>query len=99
MEWKKSNIKHSTLANSYEDVGLEDTDIFAKVISLQCSWMKKLFDKNFVTNFILVLLHDNGKTKSCNYFKLEYKLESKLKYCWLQLTHALTKLSQCLIRA
>ena len=56
MEWKKSNIKHSTLANSCEDVGLEDIDIFAKVINLQCSWMKKLFDKNFVTNFILVLL-------------------------------------------
>ena len=45
MEQKKS--RHSTLSNSYEGSGLNDVDILAKVISLQCSWIKRLYNKNF----------------------------------------------------
>ena len=45
MERKKN--KHSTLANSYEDGGLKDVDVFSKVIRLQCSWIKRLYDENF----------------------------------------------------
>ena len=33
--------------NNYKDGGLKDVDIFAKVSSLQCSWIKRLFDENF----------------------------------------------------
>ena len=40
---KNSRIKHSILSNSYKDSGFESCDIFAKVISLQCSWIKRLF--------------------------------------------------------
>ena len=46
--WKNSNpkIKHSTLCSNYEKVGLKNVDITSKIISLQCSWIKRLFDKS-----------------------------------------------------
>ena len=44
---KNSKIKNSTLYNDYEYSGLKNVDIFSKVPSLQCSWIKKLFDNNF----------------------------------------------------
>ena len=42
--WNGNNpkIKHSTLCNKYENGGLKNVDIISKVISLQCSWMKRL---------------------------------------------------------
>ena len=47
--WKEKNpkIKNSTLCNDYEYGGLKNVDIFSKVVSLQCSWIKRLFDNNF----------------------------------------------------
>ena len=36
--------------------------------------------------------HEYGKTKSWDYIKSEYNLESSLKYRWIQLTDALPKL-------
>ena len=30
-----------------EDGGLKDVDVFTKVISLQCSWIRGLYDENF----------------------------------------------------
>ena len=56
---------------------------------------KSIFTSDFVSkniHFISQIFHENGKTKSCNYIKSEYNLESKLKYCWIQLTDALPKL-------
>ena len=43
-------------------------------------------------NFVGQIFHENGKTKPWDYIKSEYNLECKLKYCWIQLTDALTKL-------
>ena len=47
--WKGKNlkIKNSTLCNGYEYGGLKNVDIFSKVVSLQCSWIKRLFGNNF----------------------------------------------------
>ena len=47
--WKGENpkIKNSTLCNDYEYGGLKNVDIFSKVVSLQCSWTKRLFDNDF----------------------------------------------------
>ena len=44
--WNKNNpeIKHSTLCNKYENGGLKNVDILSKVISLQYSWIKRLYD-------------------------------------------------------
>ena len=43
-------------------------------------------------NFVGQIFHKNSKTKSWDYIKSEYNLESKLKFCWIQLTYALPKL-------
>ena len=47
--WQNSRpkIKHKTLSNTFETGGLKNVDINLKVISLQCSWVKKLCDENF----------------------------------------------------
>ena len=47
--WQNSRpkIKHKTLPNTFETGGLKNIDINLKVISLQCSWVKKLYDENF----------------------------------------------------
>ena len=42
----KPKINHKTLCNKFEDGGLKNVDIKAKIISLQCSWVKKLYDDN-----------------------------------------------------
>ena len=44
---KSPKIKNSTLCNDYEHGALKNADIFSKVASLQCSWIKMLFDNNF----------------------------------------------------
>ena len=41
------NIKNSTINNNYENGGLKNVNIAAKISSLQSSWIKKLFDENF----------------------------------------------------
>ena len=43
----KPKIKHETLCNNYENGGLKCVDIGSKIISLQCSWIKKLYEENF----------------------------------------------------
>ena len=43
-------------------------------------------------NFVGQIFHENGKTKSWNYIKSEYSLQSKFKYRWIQLIYALPKL-------
>ena len=39
-------IEHSTLCNNYEDGGLKMVDILSKVSSLQCPWIKRLYDNS-----------------------------------------------------
>ena len=42
----KPKINYNTLCNTLEEGALQNVDIKAKIISLQCSWVKKLFDEN-----------------------------------------------------
>ena len=46
--WKTCNpkIKHDTLCKNYENGSLKIIDIMYKVVSLQCSWIKRLYDNN-----------------------------------------------------
>ena len=46
--WQNSRpeIKHKTLSTNFETGGLKNVDINLKVISFQCSWVKKLYDEN-----------------------------------------------------
>ena len=47
--WHSSSpkISHKTLCNNVENGGLKHVDISSKIISLQCSWLRKLCDKTF----------------------------------------------------
>ena len=42
----KPKIKNCTLSGNYLDGGLKNVNIKAKIIILQCSWIKRLFDNN-----------------------------------------------------
>ena len=46
--WTGNNpkIRHSTISNKYEKCGLKNVDILSKVINLQCSWTKRLYDNS-----------------------------------------------------
>ena len=37
-------IKHETLGNNYIAGGLKNVDISSKIIALQCSWIRRLYD-------------------------------------------------------
>ena len=43
----KSKIKHDTLCNDYENGKLKRVNIFSKIVSLQCSSIRRLYDENF----------------------------------------------------
>ena len=40
-------IKYSTTCMDYQNGGLKNVDVFFKIISLQCSWFRRLFDNSF----------------------------------------------------
>ena len=42
-----SKIKHDTLCNDYKYGGLKNVDLRKKIISLHCSWIKRLYDDSF----------------------------------------------------
>ena len=46
--WKSSNIKikHETICNDFQNGGFKKVDIPSKISSLQCPWVKKLYDQN-----------------------------------------------------
>ena len=44
---KTPKIKNSILCKYYENGGLKKVDIFSKLVSLKCSWIKRLFANNF----------------------------------------------------
>ena len=55
--WKglKPKIKNSNINNNYENGGIKNVNIAAKISSLQSSWIKRLFDENFYDWKILPL--------------------------------------------
>ena len=56
--WNSSapNIKHSAMCNSFATGGLREVDINTKIVSLQCSWIKRLYD-NSCYEWKLISLH------------------------------------------
>ena len=44
---KTPKIKEKILINNFDKGGLNDVDISSKITSLQCSWVTRLFDRNF----------------------------------------------------
>ena len=48
-------MKHITLCKEYEQGGLKDMDIFSKITSLHCSWVKRLYDDSFHASKVIPL--------------------------------------------
>ena len=44
---QRPKIKEKTVINNFDKGGLKNVDISSKITSLQCSWVKRLFDRNF----------------------------------------------------
>ena len=42
----RPKISHKTQCNDFENDGLKHVDISSKIISLSCSWLRKLCDEN-----------------------------------------------------
>ena len=64
-----SKIKHSTLCNTYENGGLKKLDILSKVISLQCSWIKRLYiNPSHVWKIIISYLIDTYLGKNVEFY-------------------------------
>ena len=61
--WKNGNpkLKHTTLCNEYEQGGLKNVDIFFKITSLQCSWVKRLNDDSFHARKVFLIKNHLGK--------------------------------------
>ena len=49
MERKNPKIKHVTICNEYENGGLKNVNVFPKVVNLQCFWIKRPLDDNFIS--------------------------------------------------
>ena len=74
--WHSSRpkISYKTLCNNFENGGLKHVDISSKIISLQCSWLRKLCDKNF-HEWKIILSHLINK-----YFGKSFKFYSCLSF-------------------
>ena len=70
---KNPKIKHTTLCKSYDNGGLKNVDVSSKIISLQCSWIKKLYD-NTTPSSKVISLHLITKTLGLN-FKFHSNLD------------------------
>ena len=46
-KWSTLKIKHSTLCKSFAIGALTNVDVNTKIASLQCSWIKQLYDNSF----------------------------------------------------
>ena len=62
------------MSNTVETSGLKNVDINLKIISLQCSWLKKLYDQNF-HEWKVIPLH-----LFCITFGQNFKFHSNLSY-------------------
>ena len=70
---KTPKIKHETLRNSFKEGGLKNVDINSKIASLQCSWVKRLYDDK-IHEWKLIPLHLIKSTVGIN-FKFHSNLD------------------------
>ena len=71
---KRPKRKEKTLMNNFDNAGLKDVDIPSKIASLECSWVKRLFDRNFHEWKIIPYFGKN--------FKFHGSLDFTEKLCW-----------------
>ena len=92
---KYPKIKHSTFRNTYENGGLKNVDIECKIISLQCSWVKRLFDNTthswkIIPHYLINVVLGNNFVFHSNLSINEIKLKKfpnyyrQLLYKWMK---------------
>ena len=74
--WHSSSpkISHSALCNNFENGGLKHVNTSSKIISWQCSWLRKLYDENF-HEWKIISSHLINK-----YFRKLFKFHSALSF-------------------
>ena len=79
--WNSSNvkIKQKTICNDFQNGGLKNVDISGKTSSLQCSWVKKLCDRNS-HDWKLIPMHFINNAFRINFF-FNPNLSSKHLHC------------------
>ena len=76
----KSKIEHDTLCNDYKNGGLKSADIFSKIVSVQCSWIRRLYDENFHHwKIIPLIIHPNLDLRNFS-FKIFPKYYQEIVY-------------------
>ena len=73
---KKQKIKYEALCNGYIAVGLKNVNIPNKIIVLQCTWIKRLYN-NYFHEWKLILLYLNEKSFGTS-IKFHYKFHINL---------------------
>ena len=79
---KKTKIKHDTIRNEYVNGGLKSVDIISKIVSSQCSSIRRLFDNNFHQwKIIPIALIDKHLNKNFKFhFNLSFDIRSLEKF-------------------
>ena len=54
---KPAKIKHDKLCNNFTEAGVKSTDIKHKISALKCSWIQRLYNKNFHEWKLIPLRH------------------------------------------
>ena len=80
----KPKIKNLTINNNYENGGLKNVNIAAKISSLQSSWINKLFNENF-HDWKIIPLHIIHKSLGKKFvFHSNLKVNKKLTKSFLK---------------
>ena len=81
--WKSSSpkIKHKTLCNDYKCGGLKNIDILNKILSLQCSWIRRIYDNSFHEwKLISLFLIKNSFGRSFKFHSNLFFKRNKIKF-------------------
>ena len=78
---KKAKIKDSTLCKGYEMGDLRNFNLRNEITSMQCSWVKRLFEDHFhdwkVIPLVLIGKHFDNNFKFHNNFNINNDIRSK----------------------
>ena len=85
--WKNSSpkVKHETLYNDYKSGDLKNINILNKIISLQYSWIRRLYDNSFHEWKLILLFLKSPLAALSNFFQTCFSREIKLHFFHLSI--------------
>ena len=84
-------INHETLCNGYKTEGLKNIDIPNKIIAIQCSWIRRLYNPFQEWKLIPLYLTENHLALHLNFTQI-YSLKVNMFYCGTMRVSRWTKL-------